>query len=169
MERELLILRHGKSDWNVNSDDYHRPLKNRGIKSSIKIGKWLAKENLIPDYTISSSATRAISTAELVFDTLGLDASNIQKEKTLYLASLEELISVLAKCPDSMCRVLLVGHNPGLENLLTYLASETPQSIDGKILPTATIARLKMPEDWQPLKRGSAKLLDLVRPSMLTG
>lgn len=167
MTRELLILRHGKSDWDVSTDDYRRPLKKRGIKSSLKIGNWLVKENLIPDYTISSTANRAISTTKLVFEAMGLDTSDIGKEKTLYLASMEELISTLAKCPDSAGRVLLVGHNPGMENLLIYLVGELPQPDDGKILPTATIARLKMPDDWHSLKRGSAQLLALVRPSML--
>ena len=167
MARELLILRHGKSDWDAGTNDYHRPLTNRGEKSSQKIGAWLSLENLIPDLTISSTATRAMSTAELVLNCLNKGVGDIQKNKDLYLAGMDDLLAVLASCPSSARRVMIVGHNPGLEELLEYLLGEAPVSDDGKILPTATIAQLEMPEDWRELVKGCARLLSLVRPSQL--
>jgi phosphohistidine phosphatase len=167
MTRELLILRHGKSDWDAGTNDYHRPLTSRGIKSSQRIGNWLAQENLVPDLTISSTATRAMSTAEYVLNSLGKGVQDIQKNKTLYLAELIDILSVLADSPDSARRVMIVGHNPGLEELLDYLLPELPVSDDGKFLPTATLARLHMPESWAGLVKGCASLLSLVRPASL--
>lgn len=167
MARELLILRHGKSDWDAGTNDYHRPLTNRGVKASQKIGAWLGRENLAPDLTISSTATRAMSTAEYTLNCLNKGVDDIQKNKNLYLASLNDSLAVLASSPGTARRVMIVGHNPGLEELLEYLVGESLVSDDGKILPTATVAHLEMPEDWSELANGCASLLSWVRPSML--
>ena len=134
MTRELLILRHGKSDWDAGTNDYHRPLSNRGVKGAQRIGIWLARENLIPDFTISSTATRAMSTAEFVLNCMGKDVQDIHKDKTLYLANLDELLTAISGCPDSTERVMIVGHNPGLEDLLEYLVTDAPVFEDGKSL-----------------------------------
>lgn len=167
MTRELLLFRHGKSDWDAGTNDYHRPLTRRGVKYSQRTGNWLAQEKLIPDLTISSTATRAMSTAEFALNCLGKGVQDIQKDKTLYLASMDELLTALSSCPDSARRVMIVGHNPGLEDLLEFLVSDTPAFDDGKILPTATIARLQMPDDWHLLTRGCATILSHIRPSTL--
>ncbi len=164
MSRELLLLRHGKSDWGVDVDDYQRPLKNRGKRGAQRIGAWLQQQELIPDFIISSPAERALGTAQKCCKAMGIGAKQIHHDERVYLATLKQLLKVLAECPTAAQRVLLVGHNPGLELLLEYLSDapiEVPE--DGKLMPTATLAQLAMPEDWRKLESGQAKLLQLTR------
>jgi len=168
MTRQLLLLRHGKSDWDAGTDDFHRPLKSRGKRGAQRIGIWLAQEQLIPDLVISSTAERAMATAQKCCKAMGIYVKQIEKDKRIYLASPEELLQVLADCPADAQRVMLVGHNPGLEELLYYLADKsikTPE--DGKLMPTATVAQLQMPANWSSLKKGQAKLLQIVRAKSL--
>lgn len=168
MTRELLILRHGKSDWSADTDDFHRPLKDRGKRGAQRIGVWLAQQDLRPDYIVSSSAERAMVTAEKTCKVMGLGTQQIHSDRAVYEAGLQNLLQVLAACPETAQRVLLVGHNPGLEQLLEYLVAEqVPDTADGKLLPTATLARLEMPADWQQLESGCAVLKSIIRPASL--
>jgi len=168
MTRELMILRHGKSDWDAGTDDFHRPLKDRGKRGAQRVGAWLRLQGLAPDYVISSPAERASVTAEKACKAMGMNAAAIQRERAVYEASTGELLQVLADAPDSAQRVMLVGHNPGLEELLVYLARESiAYPADGKLLPTATLARLAMPDSWQGLHAGSGALLSITRPAEL--
>jgi phosphohistidine phosphatase len=167
MTRELLILRHGKSDWNAEVDDFHRPLKTRGIRGAQQVGVWLAQQELIPDLVVTSTAERARKTAEFTLNSMGLGVKYICPDERLYLASLKRLLEILGDCSVAARRVMLVGHNPGLEELVLYLSADVPATADGKVLPTATVARLQMPDDWQTLNKGCARLLALIRPAML--
>ncbi len=168
MTRELLIFRHGKSDRSVKSDDFHRPLKDKGKRAAQRAGVWLAQQGLVPDQVISSSAERALVSAEKACKAMGLYAGKISRDKRVYAADLSTLLEVLAECPDSSRRVMLAGHNPGLEDLLIYLADgELPVADNGKLLPTAAIARLIMPEQWAGLSVGCASLVALMRPDQL--
>ncbi|HBJ28222.1 histidine phosphatase family protein, partial [Cobetia sp.] len=72
MRRELLLMRHGKSDWSVAADDFHRPLKERGKRGAQRMGAWLAQEALVPDAILSSPALRARATAEKCVKSMGL-------------------------------------------------------------------------------------------------
>ena len=168
MPRELLLLRHGKSDWDVDADDFDRPLKDRGKRGAQRVGVWLLKHKLIPDLVISSPAERALVTAEKCCKAMGVTADNIEQDKRIYLAHVERLLEVLADCPSEAGRVMLVGHNPGFEQLLLHLANPAPEiPEDGKLMPTATVARLRMPDDWRALGQGAAQLIELVRASGL--
>lgn len=165
--RELLILRHGKSDWDNALDDYRRPLKKRGKKAAERIGIWLVKNNLVPDTVISSPAERAKATAEKVCKAMGFAKKDIGFTKSIYLANISDLLAVLADCPPSSKRLMLVGHNPGLEDLLLYLTGPVTIPDDGKLLPTAALARLRMPDDWSNIDSGNAKLLSITRAKSL--
>ena len=168
MARELLLLRHGKSDWSAGTDDYHRPLKNRGKRGAQRIGVWLQQQGLIPDRIISSPAERALTTAQKCGKVMGIGAKHIHHDKRIYLANPKQLLAVLADCPTKARRIMLVGHNPGLEQLLNYLSADSIEiPADGKLMPTATLARLAMPDDWHNLKAGSAKLMQLTRAANL--
>ena len=165
MSRTLILLRHGKSDWSTGEDDFDRPLKKRGKNASKLVGKWLTTNQRTPDFVITSPAKRALQTAEISCDAMDINKDNIYKRKHIYLATPEELLYVQEDCPREAKRVMLVGHNPGLEELLYFLVNgriTIPE--DGKILPTATLAILDMPDDWGNLENGSADLEFLIRP-----
>jgi phosphohistidine phosphatase len=168
MARELMLLRHGKSDWTEQVEDFKRPLKDRGKRGAQRIGVWLLQQQLKPDYVISSPAERAIITAEKTVKVMGLDADAIIQDRRIYAARVEDLLMVLSDIPAQTKRVLLVGHNPSLEALTEYLEGKRiPLPKDGKLIPTATLARIKMPGDWSKLKPGSGKLHSMTRASSL--
>lgn len=168
MTRELLILRHGKSDWSTGVDDYHRPLKERGIRAAQQVGSWLARQDMLPELVVTSPALRALTTASLACDAMGTGSRVILKDRRIYAADVDALLEVLGDCPPDAGRVMLVGHNPGLEELLVWLAgADIPLPADGKLLPTAALARLRMPSDWRDPGKGCARLESITRPAEL--
>jgi phosphohistidine phosphatase len=158
MTKELYLLRHGKSDRSVDVDDFDRPLKKRGKQNSKQIGAYLQEQQLIPDLILSSPAKRAISTAKRVRAASGNEELIIQQDMRLYASSVECLKMVLSKCSPEVQRVLLVGHNPELEELLLDLVGAKNLPTINKILPTATLVRLKLPADWTQLQSNCAQL-----------
>lgn len=167
MARELWLLRHGKAERYDGDEDYDRRLKKRGKRDSNRLAEWLKAKGLLPDAVISSPAARAIMTAKIVCGVLDFPTNDIQMEKRLYDEGLMRVRSVLAECPDRYCRVLLVGHNPELESLLAFLVKPTDIIPAEKILPTATLARLMLPDDWTHLEKGCATLLSITCPKLL--
>lgn len=166
--KELLILRHGKSDWNVDCDDFNRPLVERGKRGSEQIGVWLQQQNLLPDFVLSSPAVRAIETAKRCCKAMGFGDNPIYQEPRIYEANFATLKAILNDCPHQAQRVMLVGHNPGLEHLLADLANQPlPETESGKILPTATLAHLTLEEYWSQTHSGCATLNNLVSASSL--
>ncbi|NCA69540.1 MAG: histidine phosphatase family protein [Sphingobacteriia bacterium] len=169
MPRELLILRHAKSDWDSGAaSDFDRPLAKRGKSDAPKVGAWLYREGLVPDHVVSSPAKRARQTATKVCKCLDIKKTQIIWEPSIYEGTVTQLLETLARCPPEAVTVLLIGHNPGLEQLILHLVGEDLEiPEDGKILPTATVARLEMPDDWGALECGSAELVSLIRPRAL--
>jgi phosphohistidine phosphatase len=99
---------------------------------------------------------------------MGMNASEIQTDRRIYGARVDALLQVLADCPGKAQRVMLVGHNPGLERLLVHLVGRAPE-VPGKdsLLPTGALARLAMPDDWSQPPEGEAGLLELTPASRL--
>lgn len=152
MNKELLLLRHGKSDWDTETTDFNRPLNKRGIRSAQKMGEWLEEQKLLPDLIISSPAIRALTTAEIVCEAMGLPVNSIQTDKRIYEASLTDLLQVLLQITGSTQRLLMVGHNPGFEYLVNHLAPAIPIPEDGKLMPTAALAYLQLDIKWTLLQ-----------------
>lgn len=169
MSRELFILRHAKSNWKAKvSIDFDRPLAERGLKDAPRMGTWLYREGMLPGLIMSSPAVRARETALKVCKALDLKKKSIHWERRLYEADLTTLLRLLAETGPDLNSLLLIGHNPGLEELLRYLVgNDLDEPEDGKLLPTAALARLEMPADWSVLERGCANLIALVRPKQL--
>ena len=164
MARELLIFRHGKAVGNTDGDDYSRPITDKGKRGSQRMGVWLWQKNIRPDYIISSPAERAYVSAQKLCKAMGADATLIVTDRRLYREDLNALLSVLAECPKNRQRVMLVGHNPVLTELLLYLlGGKVPLPDDGKLLPTAALARVVMPGNWKKLGFGSAQLKSITR------
>lgn len=169
MPRELLILRHAKSDWGDSAArDFDRPLAKRGKADAPRIGAWLYREGLVPDHVVSSPAQRARQTTSRVCKTMEFKAGRVVWDQALYEANVPTLLEVLGRCPATARLVLLVGHNPGLEDLIRHLAGdEVEEPADGKLLPTAAVARIEMPEDWDRLEAGCGQLVGITRPKAL--
>jgi phosphohistidine phosphatase len=168
MTHELLILRHGKSDWDAGTDDYHRPLMDRGKRGAQRMGIWLLQRQLLPDLIVSSPAERALVTAQKLCKAAGMGDKGIQRDERVYGATAGDLLEVLAGTPESVQRLMLVGHNPGLEDLLILLAGAAVAiPDDGKLLPTATLARLTVTNAWKDLAPGCALLESITRPANL--
>lgn len=167
--RTLILFRHAKAEpLRPDINDIDRPLSPAGHKAAKKMGLWL-KEHTVPiDSIICSPARRAQSTLEILKPCLEIPEKNVAVDEQLYLASFEQLLTLLSQAQKKPRNVMLVGHNPGLEDLLTYLCGEyLPRSRNGKLMPTATLARIQLPNDWQKLDPGKGKLLDLIRPKEL--
>lgn len=156
----LLILRHAKSSWaDGPADDWERPLNERGERDAPRVGAFLRRVKLVPDLIVTSDAVRAETTARAVA-TAAQYAGNIVLSPELYHASPHAIIDVLRTLPATARAVLIVGHNPGLEDLVGRLTNE---SID---LPTATLVHLDLPlTDWKDVTLSSqATLIDVWRP-----
>ena len=168
MPRKLLILRHAKSAWDTDAPtDFERPLAKRGRKDAPRMGSWLRERGLIPDLVISSPAQRARETTLGACESMGLGAKQIAWEPRLYAADPGTLLEVLKEHPKKPKTLMIVGHNPGLELLFEHLCKDLPVPADGKLLPTATLAVLDMPDHWQDLGSGSAGLVSITRPRQL--
>ncbi|HPT50019.1 MAG TPA: histidine phosphatase family protein [Accumulibacter sp.] len=167
--KTLLILRHGKSDWTTGQEDFSRPLVARGQLGSQKIGAWIKSQKLQPDYVLSSPAARARGTTEVACQAMGLPLKKVCWDQRIYAAPVDALLASLADCPKNARCVMLVGHNPGLEELVHYL-SQDPIDIpeDGKMLPTAALARLEFDAEWSKLPCGCAKVVSLTRAGELS-
>jgi phosphohistidine phosphatase len=159
--KELWLLRHAKSDRKADVSDIDRPLKKRGLRDAKNIGAWLKKQHLIPDALLSSPAKRAIETVRIIYQELHVAGLVIQEDSRLYATGIEQLKMVLASCPETTQRVLLVGHNPELEDLLTHLVGAKALPDTEKLLPTAALVRLSVNSAWAELHEDCAQLLSI--------
>jgi phosphohistidine phosphatase len=168
MSRELWLLRHGKSDRDVIVNDFDRPLKKRGIRAAQRIGIWMQQMELIPDIIISSPAERAIATSKIVCKAIAFNEEHIQQNISLYADGFESIKSVLKVIPQKNKKILLVGHNPELEDLLIHLVGKTNIPEVKKLIPTAAFVRLTMPTKWTDLLSGCAQLVSITHPKSLS-
>jgi phosphohistidine phosphatase len=166
-----MLLRHGKSDWHAGAaDDFSRPLSQRGEKASKRIGKWLLDNDLLPDCIISSPAARARKTADNVCAVSGIETGVIRTDERLYLADISSLLEVIRQCPPVIDSLMIVGHNPGLEELLEYLCVDpATETANGKLMPTASLALLQFDAAWNAVAAGSARLQRMIRPDQPGG
>lgn len=165
----LTLFRHGKSDWETGvQDDFDRPLKDRGRKDTPMMGKFLAAIGATPDLVVSSPAVRAQQTVELLAPAAGYDGE-IRWEPSIYAASAGELMSLLRHLPGEASHVLLIGHNPGFEDLAARLIGADAYGMaSGLRLPTAAAAHLVLAVDsWDAVQANSGQLIWLVHPRML--
>ena len=169
MSRELLILRHAKSAWDTDAlSDYDRPLAKRGRRDAPRVGRHLLAEGLVPDYVVSSPALRAKQTVIAVCGEMGIGEEDIHWDERIYHSSTGTLQTVLSESPPEARRVLIAGHNPGLEMLVqTLCAHDVPMPDDWKLMPTAAVAHLEIPGEWKDLNGGTARLLSLTRARSL--
>ena len=158
--KTLLLLRHAKSSWkDAARADHDRPLNKRGKAEALRVGQWLRQQSLVPDLILASTAKRARRTAERVAEASGY-AGEVQREADLYPGDPEDYLDALQGVADEYDCVLVVGHNPGLEEFLELLTRSQ------ELMPTAALAHISLPiEHWQQLTSMTKGLLvNLWRP-----
>jgi phosphohistidine phosphatase len=144
--KTLLIMRHAKSSWKEQEmPDHDRPLKKRGRKDIANMAKILKKKALMPDLILSSSAVRAKDTATLMKEKLNYKGK-LELIDDLYMAEPETYIQKISSVPEKVDKLLIVGHNPGLEGLAMTLGDKITS------LPTGSIAKIYLFIDkWSEL------------------
>ena len=160
----LLLLRHAKAVSGSDSlRDFDRPLSDQGRRQAEGVGKYLKEQNIALDLVLSSTALRARQTTELVL-AVAECVTEVRYDQRIYEASRQQLLEVVSEIEGDKSKVLLVGHNPGLEELL--------QSLTGLSAPmaTGTLAKidLRAPE-WSNAADQKAHLDLLVKPNELAG
>ncbi len=171
MARSLLLLRHAKSSRDdPELADFDRPLAPRGERAAPLIASTMAARGWRPDVALVSPAARARRTFELAAAQAGWQPE-LHMLDALYMAEPEALLAEIRKAPAHAATVLLVGHNPGLEELAVALAGDGSDRAALGLLqqkfPTAALARLEVDRHWRDLDERQARLTDFLRPRHL--
>ena len=161
--KTLLILRHAKSSWNYPElSDYDRPLNARGKRDAPRMGKHLREQGLIPDRILTSSAKRARKTASRVAKACGY-TGKVKKLDAFYDTVVGVYFETLQALSDKYGRVMVVGHNPTMEQLVGYLTGQVRR------MPTAALAHIELPiQHWEALDLNTVgTLINLWTPKTL--
>ncbi|GGA44172.1 SixA phosphatase family protein [Sphingomonas psychrolutea] len=165
--KRLTLLRHAKSDWDDPAQrDFDRGLNGRGKRAAALIGGHLRSGGAVFDAVVASPALRVVETLAQVELGYGRTLGAVW-DRRIYLASAVTLLDVVQELPSEATHVLLVGHNPGLEDLALWLvpeSDEAPRVALGVKYPTATIAEIVFDGTWRDLAPGAARLTRFVRP-----
>jgi phosphohistidine phosphatase len=167
--KRLYLLRHAKSSWKDPSlADHDRPLAGRGRRAAKQIAEHLRRSGIQPELVICSSSRRTRETLERIRSVLGDETVRIERE--VYAAGEQGLLERLRRLPDEVDSVMLIGHNPGLQNLAFSLARSEDAAVDrlAQKFPTGALATFEIEEEsWRSLQPGTAKLVDYVTPREL--
>ena len=160
--KTLLLLRHAKSSWKIaDQPDFERPLNGRGEKSAPLMGRYLRKQKIEPTLILCSPAERARQTAALFAEAARTNAE-LRYDERIYEAAGLRLLEVVTQADDAADTVLLVGHNPGLEELIMVLTGQT------QLMPTAALAKIDLSTDkWGKVKEQTGSIDWVVRPKDL--
>jgi len=160
--KTILLMRHAKSDWGAQyATDFDRPLNARGQRDAPVMAAFLDKHDLMPELIVSSPAQRAKLTAETVARKRSF-SGELRFDRRIYLASPAMLLDVIRELPDEVETAMLVGHNPGMEDLIALLCGGNAR------MPTAAVAGLRLYADaWVDARGGDAYLQWLIKPKIL--
>lgn len=167
--KKLTLLRHAKSGWDDPvSRDFDRPLNPKGKRAAQRIGAYLREHDIGFDHVVASPAVRVVETIEHLAEGAGETLAPAW-DKRIYLASAVSLLDVIQEADDRYGSLLLVGHNPGLEDLVLMMVPDKPgdearDQVEEKF-PTASIAEIRFPVDrWEDVRPNSGTLSLFVRP-----
>ncbi|MBB4186821.1 phosphohistidine phosphatase [Sinorhizobium terangae] len=170
--RRLLLLRHGKSAWPEGVADHRRPLAGRGRKAAPAIGAFMARQELIPDLALVSTARRAQETWELVANELPQKVET-RDAVAIYEVTAKAMIDVIREVEPSVEKLMLVGHNPGMVELALLLVGGGDEVALARLrdkFPTAALAVMDFTiEQWSEIAPGTGRLVRFVTPRMLDG
>ena len=165
--KTLTLLRHAKSSWDDTVQrDFDRPLNAKGRRAAASMGRHLRAEGLAFDHLVASPAVRVGETLDGFASGYGR-LPEVVEDRRIYLASAATLLEVVRELPGTAERALLVGHNPGLEDLVLMLVpggGEPRDAVEEKY-PTASVAEMRFAvEDWADVRAGGGELVRFVRP-----
>jgi phosphohistidine phosphatase len=162
MTKTLLLLRHAKSNWkNSAVTDPERPLNGRGRRAAQLVGRYIRSQKIEFPLVLSSPATRARETVELVLKA-SRAVTEVRYDERIYDATPLELLQVVSQLDEDKAHVLIVGHNPGLEELIGLLTGQVRR------MPTAALAMLETSANkWEKVSPGKSKLAWFIRPKDL--
>lgn len=154
--KSLTLVRHAKSSWDDTSlADRDRPLSKRGERDAPKMGKRIEKAGIRPSLILSSPAVRAWTTARLVAAEIGYPLEFLQREEALYLASVGDMLELIAAQDDGFNHLMLFGHNPGFTDFANYLVP----GLTGNV-PTAGVVSVSIDTDsWDLRDRPGTELV----------
>ena len=152
----LTIVRHAKSSWKDTSlSDKKRPLNRRGKRDAPLMGERIHEHGIRPSLIVSSPATRAWTTAKIIATAINYPREFLQKEDTLYLASLNEILDVVVAQDSGFNNLMLVGHNPGMTDFVNFLVPGLTNN-----LQTAGVVSVQIDQDnWSLYDRPTTELL----------
>ncbi len=164
--KTLYIARHAKSSWeDMQVFDHDRKLLSMGEKRTQRVAGWLKKHKVRPDVIISSSAVRTFETARILAKELGFPEGKIVKNVSFYGADPEAVLKILYTLPNTVKKVMVVGHNPGFTNLVN-LFLERGQQIDN--LPTSGVAAVLFDTNkWEKVDLAKYRVEFLITPKMI--
>jgi phosphohistidine phosphatase len=164
MVKTLVLLRHGKAHADSPEGDHARELNKRGRRQAAAIGRYIGREIGMPDAIITSNATRAEITAEIAAEAMGY-VGDLTIVPHIYDASLNTLLAVVRSILDSVDFALVVGHNPGFEEVAAALAGIDEDDV---LLPTASYAHITFDIDtWDNARKGTGHLVEIITPKDL--
>jgi phosphohistidine phosphatase len=168
----LSLLRHAKSAWNnPGLGDFDRPLAPRGQKAALRMGRFLAENDILPGLVLCSSAVRARETLQRVLPALPVEP-DVRFDDRLYLAGPRDMIALLRETQDEYDHVMLVGHNPGMHVLALELVEDGESSAIAQLghkFPTAALAVIDFSRPWQDISAGGGTLRLFALPRALAG
>jgi phosphohistidine phosphatase len=167
--KSLSVLRHAKAE-HVDDfpSDFERPLTTRGQKDARQIGELLTEFEPAIDWIVSSPALRTRETTNAITAALKFKRAVVWQD-AIYEAEAENLLNVLAQTPGDMEHVLIIGHNPGMEELVSGLCAGSPTRLS-ITMPTAGLAHITLEIfGWNQIRWGCGTLHSLIRPKLVRG
>ncbi len=159
--KRLILLRHGKSDWDADAgSDHARPLARRGVRSAQAIGQVLARAGVVPDLVLTSPAVRAKTTAEIAAET-GRWQCPIQVLPVLYGASSVDVVRIVREQPEELGSVMLVGHEPTWSATASLLTGGAAIQVK-----TATAVALDFASGWRGIAPGGGEVAWVLQPRL---
>ncbi|MDX2191168.1 MAG: histidine phosphatase family protein [Bacteroidota bacterium] len=163
MPKNLILVRHAKSDWSIQGQrDFDRTLNERGFRDAPKMGYRFAERKLKIDKLISSPAERAKLTAEFFAEQLKIDANEIEYNENIYDASVRILMNEVNQLNDQLNTVVIFGHNPGLSYFIEYVSGESL----GEISTCAIVSLQFTVDSWKLVSKDTAKVVFHDYPSL---
>ena len=162
----MIAVRHAKSSWDHDVDDHDRPLSGRGRRDADALGRLLMQRALAPDLVLCSTAARTRETWERA-QAMGVTAGEVRLVRGIYHAWVPELVRLVRETPDELSTVLLLGHSPGIPDLVEHVCVRTDSpdwaQLDQKY-PTSGVAVVNVPGSWRELGTATADLVTFAIP-----